>query len=92
MGGTEQAWARWLILAEELLGIFYEADDYHHGGAGHAHEEHDLQDVHCKQSNLEHDYDCNPDGCRFPFSNFVSIESFAPLPFGPGVNRCASLR
>jgi hypothetical protein len=59
-GGT--AWIGGLILAEELLRVFNEADDYHHGGAGHAYEEHDLQDVHCEQSNLEHENDCITDG------------------------------
>jgi hypothetical protein len=65
-GRTEPAWARWLILAEELLGVFDEADDHDYGGAGHAHEEHDLQDVHCEQSDLEHVYDCSRDCGRFP--------------------------
>ena len=58
---VERAGRGWLILAEELLGVFDEADDHHHGGAGHAHEEHDLQDVHCKQSYLKHVYDCSRD-------------------------------
>ena len=37
-----------LVLAKEFLGIFNKADDYHHGGTGHAHKEHDLKDVHCE--------------------------------------------
>ena len=78
-GRSEQAESRWLILAEELLSVFNEADDHHYGGAGHAHEEHDLQDVHCKQSDLKHEHDCNPDDCRFPFSNIVPIERFASV-------------
>jgi len=36
----------WLIFAKEFLGVFNEADDDDDGGAGHANEEHDLQNVH----------------------------------------------
>ena len=43
-----------LIFAEELLGIFYKADNHYDGRASHANEEHDLQDVHCEDSNLKH--------------------------------------
>jgi hypothetical protein len=56
-----------LILAEKFLGIFDEADDDYDGGASHAHEEHDLKDVHCEQANLKHEDDCNPDWLRIPF-------------------------
>jgi len=49
-----------LILAEELLGIFYEADNDYDRRAGHANEEHDLQDVHCEHSDLKHIFDCIP--------------------------------
>ena len=49
-----------LILAEELLGIFYKADNDNDGRAGHANEEHDLQDVHCDNSGLKHIFNCIP--------------------------------
>jgi hypothetical protein len=78
-----------LIFAEKLLSVLDEADDHYHGGAGHAHEEHDFQDIHCEQAYLEHENDCNPDGCRFPFSNFVPIERSVPVPgWGGGKPLC----
>ena len=70
---TDCATVLWLILAEELLGVFDEADDHHNGGAGHAHEEHDLKDVHCEQTCLEHEIYCIPDCETFPSLNFVLI-------------------
>ncbi len=39
-----------LILAEEFLGVFNEADDDNDGRASHADEEHDLKDVHCEDA------------------------------------------
>ena len=56
-----------LVLAEELLGIFNKADDYHYRRSGHAHEEHDLEDVHCEDSGLKHDIHCSCDWLRIPF-------------------------
>ena len=73
-GRVERIETRLLILAEELLSVFDEADDHYDRGASHAHEEQDLQDVHCEQSDLEHENDCNPDGRKFPCLNFVRIE------------------
>ena len=64
---TDRAGRHGLILAEELLGVFDEADDDDDGGAGHADKEHDLEDVHCEQPNLEHDNYCSCDCETFPF-------------------------
>jgi len=63
--------SRGLILAEELVGIFDEANDHNDGGAGHADEEHDLQNVHRNQTNLEHKFDCSVDCFLFPCERVV---------------------
>jgi apolipoprotein N-acyltransferase len=68
-----------LIFAEELLSVFDKADDYYDCGAGHAHKEQDLQNVHCEQSYLKHENDSNPEGRKFPRLNFVRIERFGPI-------------
>ena len=81
-----------LIFAEELLRIFDEADDHYHRGTGHAHKEQDLQDVHCEQSDLEHENDCIPDGRGIPFLNFVLIVNFLFRFRGVAANRCACSR
>jgi hypothetical protein len=46
-----------LVLAKEFVCILNEADDDHYRGASHANEEHDLQNMHCKQTE-SHDGDC----------------------------------
>ena len=80
---TDCATVRGLIFAEELLGVFNEADDDHNGGAGHADEEHDLKDMHCEQTCLEHEVYCIPDCETFPSLNFVLIGDSGL--FGAGV-------
>jgi apolipoprotein N-acyltransferase len=70
--------SRGLILAEELVGIFDEADDHNDGGAGHADEEHDLKNVHRNQTNLEHKFDCSVDCLPFPCARLV-LAWFWPL-------------
>jgi hypothetical protein len=83
---AERIESRLLILAEELLGVFNEADDHHDRGAGHAHEEQDLQDVHCKQSNLKHVNDCNPDDLGISSLRSVCDARWGFAGSGPGRN------
>ena len=39
-----------LVRAEKFVDIFHKTDDDDDGGASHADEEHDLQNVHCKKT------------------------------------------
>ena len=59
--GDSPAGMYFLVLAEKLLGVLNEADDYNYRRTGHAHEEHDFEDVHREQPNLEHDINCSFD-------------------------------
>jgi hypothetical protein len=60
VGGIQGFPRRLLILSEELLGVFNEADDDDDGGAGHADKEHDFEDVHGEDSE-NHETHCIPD-------------------------------
>ena len=72
---------RWLsILAEKLLSVFDEADDHDDCGAGHAHKEHDLQDMHCEDAE-SHMNDCIPDWQWFPSGRLIGGDAL--LDSGP---------
>jgi hypothetical protein len=52
------------VFAEELVGIFHEADSDYDSRTGHAHKEQDLKNTH--QENAEdHTYNCSCDFSRF---------------------------
>jgi hypothetical protein len=42
-----------LVVSEELLSVFDEADNDDNGGAGEANEEHDLEDMHGEETEME---------------------------------------
>lgn len=45
-----EGWDSGFVRTEEFMDVFHEADDDDDGGASHADKEHDLQNVHCEET------------------------------------------